>query len=97
MAKYSRYCMECLGEIDGEHICPHCGAEIIYANDLNNQEKQINLNSNQVSNFEKVGRSLESFSDKGMKVADSAQKIGGCMTLGCTIPILIVLAILFFL
>jgi DNA-directed RNA polymerase subunit RPC12/RpoP len=82
------FCPKCKYKLKGERNCPNCGTKIVYSGE--NPDGTLN-------GWMKISNGAEKFS-KGMEKASNAtSSFGKSMTIGCTIPILILILILLFL
>lgn len=82
------FCPKCKYKLKGERNCPSCGTKIIYAGE--NPDGTENR-------MMKLADSADRFAKKTNEFSKSASSFGASMTLGCTIPIIIIILILMFL
>ncbi|WP_338217900.1 zinc ribbon domain-containing protein [Lacticaseibacillus salsurivasis] len=80
------YCTTCKQPLKGERICPNCGIRIIYPGE--------NPDGTPKSGFEKTVNGALKVSHGLEKAGDGLSKFGCAATLGCTIPIIILLFLL---
>lgn len=81
--KRKPYCLNCKHELKGERFCPNCGAKIIYPGE--------HQDGTPVSSWEKIANGADKFASSTDKAGKSLSNFGCAMTLGCTIPIIIMI------
>ncbi|MEJ1306933.1 hypothetical protein QY895_04045 [Latilactobacillus sakei] len=75
------FCPKCNFNLKGERFCPNCNTKIVYPGE--NSNDSINK--------------MIKFGDRMNKVGNSMSNFGTSMTIGCTIPVLIIILIILFL
>jgi predicted RNA-binding Zn-ribbon protein involved in translation (DUF1610 family) len=80
-------CPKCDHELLGERYCPNCGAKIVYAG-----EADYYLKNNSLYKF---GNGVQKAGNTIGKVGDSMASCGTTFTLLITVPIIIILILLF--
>ncbi len=82
-AKRKPYCLNCKQQLKGERFCPNCGAKIIYPGE--------HQDGTPINSWEKVAIGADKFSRSVDKTGKFFSDFGCAMTLGCTIPIIIII------
>jgi hypothetical protein len=82
-AKRKPYCLNCKHQLKGERFCPNCGAKIIYPGE--------HQNGMPINSWEKVANGADKFLQSVDKTGKFFSDFGCAMTLGCTIPIIIII------